>query len=45
MVRRALAAVLADNPMGQRSTGTPFVIVRPADSTTLAVPKRAVTVG
>jgi F420-0:gamma-glutamyl ligase len=27
---RALAAVLADNPMGQRRTGTPLVIIRPA---------------
>lgn len=39
-----LAAVLADNPMGQRCTGTPFVIVRPADSTTRAAPMQAVTV-
>jgi F420-0:gamma-glutamyl ligase len=40
-----LAAVLADNPMGQRCTGTPFVIVRPAVSTITAAPKQAVTVG
>jgi F420-0:gamma-glutamyl ligase len=39
-----LAAVLADNPMGQRSTGTPFVIVRRADSTTLTAPQQTVTV-
>jgi len=39
-----LAAVLADNPMGQRCTGTPFVIVRPPTSTVPASPKRAVTV-
>ena len=38
-----LAAVLSDNPMGQRCTGTPFVIVRPPDSTIPASARRAVT--
>ena len=27
---RTLAAVLADNPMGQRSTSTPMMVIRPA---------------
>lgn len=40
---QTLAAVLADNPMGQRCTGTPFVIIRRRDSTIPAAPTRVIT--